>query len=138
MIVISTGEQASVESIDEQCRRGETDVTIGNVVGTTQSIHGRLSDLGRKLIVAKKTRAEDTNGRDGGVVLHLVRFGTTTAETSSHDARAVHIKTVRSANNPFDSFIHPFSSGRAAVTARCARRDGDETVRGDLSQEVLS
>ena len=120
MIVISTIEQVCVEPIDGQCRRGETYVTIGNVVGTAESIHSRLGDLGRKLVVAKQTRAEDTDGRDGGVVLHLVRLGATTAETSSHDARAIHVETVRSADDPFDSLIHPFGGGGTAVAARCA------------------
>lgn len=116
----------------------ETYVTIGNIVRTAESVHGRLGDLGSKLVVAKKARAENTNRGDSGVVLHLVRLSTTTAEASSHDARAVDVETICAADDPFDSFVHPLSSGRAAVAARCARRDGNEAVRGDLSQEVLS
>lgn len=118
--VVSTSEQACVELIYGQCRRRETYVSVGNVVGAAESIHGRLGDLGCKVVVAKQTRAEDTDGRDGGVVLHLVRLSATTAETSSHDARAVDVETVRSADDPFDSLVHPFRSGRTAVAARCA------------------
>jgi hypothetical protein len=109
-----------VEPVDGKGKREETYVTIGNVVGAAESVHGRLGDFRCKLVVAKKTRAEDTNGGDGRVVLHLVRFGTTTAETSSHDARAIHVETVRSADDPFDSLIHPFGGGGTAVAARCA------------------
>lgn len=136
---VSKSEQACVGLTDGQCRRRETHVSIGDVIRATKSVHSRLGDRLRKVIVAKETRAEDTNGGDSVVVLHLVRLSATTAETSSHDARAVHIETVRSADDPIDGFVHPLSSGLAvaAISARCARSDGDETVRGDIGQEVL-
>ena len=101
---------------------GKTHVSVGNVIGSAESVHGRLGDRLRKVVVAKETRAEDTNGGDSVVVLHLVRLSATTAETSSHNARAVHVETVRAADDPIDGFVHPLSSGLAvaALSTRCA------------------
>ena len=121
----------------EECKHGKTYVAMCNVIGAAESIQDWLGELRRKLVVAKQARVEDANGGDGVVVLHLISFGAATAVACSHDARAVHVQAVRTANDPLDSFGHPVNSGRTTTTTRSTRRDSDETVRGDLGQEVL-
>jgi hypothetical protein len=110
---------------------------MSHIAGTAKSEHDRLGNLRRKIVVAKQTRVENSDRRDGVVVLHLVRFGAATTVACRHDARAVDVQAVRSTDDPFYRFGHPVCSRRSAAATRLSRRDCNKTVRGELGQEVL-
>jgi hypothetical protein len=118
-------------------KTGMTYILMSNITRPTKSENNRLRELRRKLIVAKKTRVEDANRRNSIVVLHLVRFSTATAVPSRKDTRAVDVQAIGAADDPFDGFSHPINSGRATAAAGGSRGDGNESIRGDLGQEVL-